>query len=271
LKLTDNTWLNKVVTPVNYDKYVDHVKSVLSDKLALHYGRCSIAVNDSFFRQCVAVDYLQLALEPGDSPLVNEQNVARDQFLFGLSRKYRWGKSLRWWLQGQLVDRPGDEQIISRNNAMRPPIAFLDYHSDSDTDILQEYFVPIENFKPFMDEMRQILLQNQVNVLSMTLRYLKPDDNSFLNYAEHEAIAIVLYMNVGLDQSSQQQAKAWTREIVDSLLRYSGTYYLTYQSYPSLEQFRLAYPKWRIFQRLKNRYDPSAMFGNEFYKTYFPQ
>jgi len=271
LKLSDNAWLNKIVTRLRYDEYIDHLATVLSDKLALHYGRCSIAINDDFFRDCIAVDYYQLQRGASDSPLKDEQHVARNRYFFDLSRKYQWAKSLRWWLQGQLLDKPGETQDITRNNAMRPPIAFLSYYSDSDTDILQEYFVPLKNFNSFMDELRQILLQNQVNVLSMTLRYLKQNDVSYLNYAEHDAIAIVLYINVGMDESAQQHAQSWTRLIVDSVLNYNGSYYLTYQSYPSLAQFRRAYPEWRKFQRLKKRYDPDQLFQNGFYRKYFPQ
>jgi len=271
LKLSDNHWLSRIVTPVKYDQYVDHLKTMLSDRLALHYGRCSIVVDDSFFRDCVAVDYLQLEREPSATALQVEENISRDRYFFNLSRSYRWGKSLRWWLQNQLIDKPGEEQVVSRNNAMRPPLAFLSYHSADDSDILQEYFVPLDKFKPFMDELRQILLQNRVNVLSMTLRYLKHNDDSYLNYAEQDAIAIVLYMNVGLDQTSQLNATNWTQKIVDTVLNYHGTYYLTYQQYPAVEQFRRAYPNWRNFKRLKDRYDPAHMFSSEFYKKYFPQ
>jgi len=269
LRLSDNHLLNKIVTRVAYDDYIAHLKSILSSKHSLHYGRCSIVVDDSFFRDCVAIDFLETQRELNDDELVLEKNIDRDQYFFNLSRKYRWGKSLRWWLQTKIVDVPGDDTIITRNNAMRPPLAFLNYQSDMDTDILQEYFVPLDSFKPFMDELRQILLQNRVNVLSMTLRYLKQNDESYLSYASQEAIAIVLYMNVGVDHAAQELAAEWTRHIIDTALNYKGSYYLTYQSYPSPEQFRRAYPNWRKFERAKERYDPTHMFMNEFYKKYF--
>jgi len=270
LKLTDNLWLNKSAVRIKAEHYIEHLHTVLSDRLALHYGRCAIAPNDYFFRDCIAVDYLETQREPVDTELVDEKYVTRDRFFFNLSRDYQWAKSVRWSLQANLVDVPGEIESISRNNAMRPPIKFLKYQSARNTDILQEYFVPIDRFNAYLEEMRQVLLQHQVNVLSMTLRYVKQSDDSYLNYATQESIAIVLYMNVGLDQAAQQVATAWTRELVDVTLKYEGKYYLTYQRYPTLKQFRKAYPNWKRFQQIKNRYDPERMFVNEFYKQYFP-
>ena len=52
------------------------------------------------------------------------------------------GKDLRWFLQNTFADNDS-VQIISRNNAMRPEVAFLEYNSPYATDILQEYFVPV--------------------------------------------------------------------------------------------------------------------------------
>jgi len=58
-------------------------------------------------------------------------------------------------------------QIISRNNAMRPEVAFLEYNSPYATDILQEYFVPVAQFVPFTDAVRTIFLKDKVNRLSV--------------------------------------------------------------------------------------------------------
>lgn len=267
LQLTDNYWLRKMVSRLDYRDYAHYVKSFLSNKLALHYGRCSIVPDESFFRDCVVVDYLQLNTPPGISPLAQENHVARDRYVFGLSRKYEWGKSLRWWLQGLLIDRVGEEQLVTRNNAMRPPISFLQYTSNDDTDILQEYFVPLENFTAFMDQLREILLRNKVNVLNMTLRYVKANNEVYLNYAGNESIAIVLYINIKMKR--QIAAELWTQEIVNAALSQRGSYYLTYQQFPSKKQFQHAYPSWKKFVRLKRRYDPETMFVNEFYKRYF--
>jgi hypothetical protein len=36
---------------------------------------------------------------------------------------------------------------------MNPPIEFISYYSEKDTDILQEYYIPVENFSEFIDDL----------------------------------------------------------------------------------------------------------------------
>src|SRR5207302_4825871 len=64
--------------------------------------------------------------------LDHERNVRRDRFLFALSRKYSWGKALRWHAEKFISLHPPRGGFVSRNNAMRPPVSAIkmfDYHS----------------------------------------------------------------------------------------------------------------------------------------------
>jgi len=71
----------------------------------------------------------------------------------------------------EVLDGPGWQKTsIPRENAMRPPIQFLVYNGDSDTDILQEYFIPLKQFRYFSEQMHAVLRQYEVNLLSMTTR-----------------------------------------------------------------------------------------------------
>src|SRR5439155_17659815 len=111
------------------------------------------------------------------------------------------------------------------------------YRSRHDTDIIQEYYVPVENFVPFMDRFRDILVAGKLNVLSSTVRYVAPNATSALAYAPHKpAFAIMQMSNVELSADGQASAQAVTRQLVDAALQYGGTYYLTYQLYPSPAQ-----------------------------------
>jgi decaprenylphospho-beta-D-ribofuranose 2-oxidase len=65
-----------------------------------------------------------------------------------------------------------NNQLISRNNALRPEIKFLEHDSPQDTDILQEYFVPVDQYTSFIDEMREIVTKNDVNLINATVRYI---------------------------------------------------------------------------------------------------
>ena len=123
---------------------------------------------------------------------------------------------------------------------MRPPLAPLEllrYQSGKDTDILNEYYVPMQHFVPFMDKFRQILLDNDMNVMSSTVRYVSPNATPVLAYAPTEPVfAIIQMSNVGLDSASQAKTADVTRQLVDAAIEYGGTYYLTYQLYPTPAQ-----------------------------------
>ncbi len=259
--------------------FAQHVKPDTS--VALLLVRPSIdPAPDSFLRELVAVTWRRTgagggtgrAAGRGPFELAEEEHVWRDRFFLGLSRRFTWAKSLRWKLQKQIELGSGETRIVSRNNAMRPPLApleLLQYHSRHDTDIIQEYYVPVETFVSFMDRLREILIAGKMNVLSSTVRYVAPNATPALAYAPRRpAFAIIQMSNVGLSADEQAHAQAVTRQLVDAALEYGGTYYLTYQLYPSPEQLHRAYPNARHAFERKRFYDPGELFTSQFYERY---
>ena len=255
--------------------FARHIKS--DSDVVLMLARPSIDPNPySFLKEMVVVTWRQAGPGGrggrGSFDLTEEAHVWRDRFFFGLSRRFDWAKSLRWRLQKKVELGAGEARIVSRNNAMRPPLApleFLEYHSRRDTDIIQEYYVPIENFVPFMDRFREILVGGKMNVLSSTVRYVTPNATPALAYAPRRAaFAIIQMSNVGLSPDAQARAEAVTRQLVDAALEQGGTYYLTYQLYPTADQLHRAYPNARHAFARKRFYDPDETFTNQFYERY---
>jgi FAD/FMN-containing dehydrogenase len=250
-------------------------RQIKSDpQVVLMLARPSIEPDpDRFLRELVVVTWRRAAEDrTGSFTLTEEEHVLRDKFFFGLSRRFDWAKSLRWKLQRRVELGGNDTRPVSRNNAMRPPLApleLLDYRSRHDTDIIQEYYVPVENFVPFMDRFRRILLDGDMNVLSSTVRYVAPNATPALAYAPRKAaFAIIQMSNVPLSPEGQARAEAVTRRLVDAALEHGGTYYLTYQLYPTPEQLHRAYPRaLHAFER-KRFYDPDELFTNQFYQRY---
>jgi FAD/FMN-containing dehydrogenase len=243
-------------------------------EVALMLARPSIDPDPgSFLRELVVVTWRRAGPgSVGTFDLTEEAHVWRDRFFFGLSRRSGWAKSLRWRLQKRLELGAGQARIVSRNNAMRPPLApleFLEHRSRSDTDIIQEYYVPVASFVAFMDRFREILVADRMNVLSSTVRYVTPNATPALAYAPHgEAFAIIQMSNVGLSAEEQARAEAVTRRLVDAALEHGGTYYLTYQLYPTPAQFHRAYPNARHAFERKRFYDPDEIFSSQFYERY---
>jgi len=243
-------------------------------QIALMLARPSIDPDpDSFLKELVVVTWRRAgAGRQGSFELTEEEHVLRDRFFFGLSRRFDWAKSLRWKLQKKVELGAGAARIVSRNNSMRPPLApleFLDYRSSKDTDIIQEYYVPVGNFVRFMDRFREILLAGDMNVLSSTVRYVKPDSTPALAYAPRsDAFAIIQMSNVGLSPDAQAHAAGVTRQLVEAAREHGGTYYLTYQLYPTPEQLHRAYPTARHAFERKRFYDPAEIFSSQFYERY---
>ncbi len=267
LQLVDDQMLIKTVTPVDFEGYAAHLRTNAS-ALSLHYGRCSIAPGERFLEECFAIDYRPAGAQNLPQPLQQEAHVARDRLLFNWSRGSNIGKTLRWELQKGLLDKPGSTALISRNNAMRPPIRFLDYSSETDTDILQEYFVPLDEFPAFMRALKNVVQENEVNLLSVTLRYVHANTENLLPYATQNQVAVVLYINMDLNESALTHAEQWTRMLVDRALEHSGTYYLVYQRFPTIPQFQRAYPSAQALIDCKLNYDPGGVFNNLFYQHY---
>jgi FAD/FMN-containing dehydrogenase len=206
--------------------------------------------------------------------LDHERNVRRDRFLFALSRKYDWGKSLRWSAEKWISQRPPRDGFVSRNNAMRPPVSAIkmfDYHSPADTDVIQEFFVPIPRFLAFMEAARGVMRDSKTNLLGLTIRYVRPDHESFLSYTPREgALAAVLYINEPLSQEGWAKSNALTQRLTRLALQNGGTFYLTYAREVEVQGLRQAYPNIDAFFQAKHRYDPENRFTSRFFEFYKP-
>jgi hypothetical protein len=73
---------------------------------------------------------------------------------------------------------------------------------------------------------------------------------------------------VGLSAEAQAHAASVTQQIVDAAIANGGTYYLTYQLYPTVEQLHRAYPRAKEAFERKRFYDPNEIFSSQFYEKY---
>ena len=276
IRLKGNNILEKEALLLDYKDFPEFFrKNIIGDpKVELFIARPSIS-SGSFLRETI-VNLWKTAesqTQFGDEiyNLLGEENVIRDKFFFSLSREYNLGKDLRWYLQKKLVAQVDKKYFITRNNSMRPPTAplkFLDHISPYNSDIIQEYFIPIDNFVSFIDGMRVILNEQNVNLLGVTIRYVPENNETFLTYGKKEAFSIVVYSNQELSDSGLEKAQKMTQSLVDLALDNAGIYYLTYQKFYTKEQMKNAYPEIDQFFAKKLKYDPKELFLNKFYNHY---
>ncbi|WP_051287005.1 FAD-binding oxidoreductase [Paenibacillus taiwanensis] len=270
LQLTDDELYVEHMVPMTYKqfpKYVD--QNVISNPMvALSVARLSTAPH-SFLTQMYTINYERTdePLTPAYRELQHQRGIGTAKFIFGLARKWDWGKNVSWKLQKQLFAHE-EGMFISRNNAMRPDVSFAEYKDVQKTDVLQEYFVPVQQFVPFVDGLRRILKEEQLNVVNITVRYVPRSSAALLSYARQDSFGLVLLINHKKSAAELKHLQAATQRLVELSLQFKGSYYLTYLPFPTKEQFRQAYPQAELFFRMKRKWDPEELFMNEFYARY---
>jgi decaprenylphospho-beta-D-ribofuranose 2-oxidase len=272
LELVENTVYeqsSEIMPLASFPEYFE--REVKGDPLArLFIARPSIAPNGFLDDTIVTKWRLTPARPKNIFRLDHERNVRRDRFLFALSRKHSWGKTLRWQAEKFISLHPPGGGFVSRNNAMRPPVSAIkmfDYHSPADTDVIQEFFIPIPRFLTFMESMRGVLRESGTNLLGLTIRFVVQDAESFLSYApREEAFAVVLYINERLSPEGWAKSNALTQRLIRLAAQNGGTFYLTYAREVEPDDLRRTYPNLDAFFQEKHRFDPENRFTSRFFE-----
>jgi FAD/FMN-containing dehydrogenase len=163
--------------------------------------------------------------------------------------------------------KDGEACLVSRNDPMHDSVPYLRNNLKNETDILQEYFIPRDQFIVWVDEARRIMQTNETNLLNASVRVIQPEEN-FLNYAPREMFAIVLYINQHTTDADNARMQKLTRELIDLTLKAKGTFFLPYQLYYTPQQLQQTYPQIKTFFAAKQTYDPNGLFTNTFYERY---
>jgi FAD/FMN-containing dehydrogenase len=65
-----------------------------------------------------------------------------------------------------------------------------------------------------------------------------------------------------------ERAAETFRFLIDTSLKYGGSYYLTYHRWATRQQLLACYPQFPDFLALKQKYDPEERFQSEWYRHY---
>jgi FAD/FMN-containing dehydrogenase len=271
LQLADDELYQHRSVELDYTDYSDYFteKVAKDDSVRMHIARLSVAP-DSFLREMYVTDYVlaedQTKLR-SFKELKEEKIVAIPKFMLGLSRYSDWGKDLLWDTQVKyFTDQNGKYE--TRNNVMRSDSEFMEYENPNRTEVLQEYFVPVDDFKAYVDDLRRVLEKEELNLLNITIRYVEHDENAVLSYAKDDMFALVLLINQGRSKEDIEKTEKIVRKMIGVTLAHEGSYYLPYYSYPSNGQLEKAYPRIQEFFHKKKELDPEGRFKNLFYERY---
>ncbi len=244
-------------------------KKTAAPDVQMVYGRLCAAkahfLNDGiltiYHRQPAAGSRLEIGKLHGMSWVALRRAIFRG----GVGDEY--GKELRWtvetdyssWLEGNEIDR---------NDILHEGATWFMDHSRTQTDILMECFVPIDQFDSLLADLREIIPQNGGDLLNVTVRDVNRDTDTFLNYASTDMISLVMLFSQTRDDAGERKMSRLAQAIIAATLKRDGKYYLPYRLHGTPEQFRAAYPQAQKFFTLKRQYDPDELFENEFYLKY---
>ena len=271
LKLTDDELYEMQTKTLDYKEYTAYFKEKVKkeENVRMHLARISVAPN-SFLKEMYVTDYVVAENQNKReeySKLKEENIIAAPKFFLGLSRYSDWGKNTFWDIQRNYMERINGT-YETRNNVMRSDSTFMEYENPNRTEVLQEYFVPIDHFTAYIDDLRNVLNKEELNLLNITIRYVKKNENAVLSYAKDDMFALVLLINQGRSESEIKKTKAVLGKMIDVTLKHNGSYYLPYYSYPTKQQLEQAYPRIEEFLQKKKESDPQERFVNLFYKEY---
>jgi FAD/FMN-containing dehydrogenase len=166
----------------------------------------------------------------------------------------------------------GKPAVVWRNHEASLDTASLEPRTRKvSTYLLQEFFVPVDRFLPFVRKLAGVLKARQVNALNVSIRHSPEDTVSLMRWAPREVFAFVLYYKQRSNSAASTEVRAWTRELIDAALENGGRYYLPYRLDATREQFRRAYPEAAEFTALKGRVDPANRFRNLLWERYLPR
>ena len=206
--------------------------------------------------------------EEGEIPMLTKPGIAKlRRAIFRGSAQSDYGKELRWAAETKIQPLLAGK-VFSRNQLLNEGVEIYENRSADSTDILHEYFVPRRTLASFVGDLRRIIPKNNADLLNVTVRSIKKDEDTFLRYATEPMIALVMLFVQETTDEGERRMEIVTQQLIDSAIKHNGRYYLPYRLHATPNQFHRAYPQAKEFFRKKLDYDPNELFQNRFYLKY---
>ena len=136
------------------------------------------------------------------------------------------------------------------------------------TEMITEVYVDRDALLPFLTEVRQDFIRYGVDMTYGTIRFIEPDEESFLPWATRRSICIVCNLHVVHTPEGIKKAQADFRRIIDRVIEHGGRFYLTYHAWATREQVETCYPRFSEFLDAKLLHDPECRFQSDWYRHY---
>lgn len=268
LDLTGNTRVERVRKKMETTEYHSYFKSQVRNNPAAVFHNADLY--PPHYERASAVTWFET-----DRPVTRTERLNPGRKLYLFEKYLMWAITempLGKWRREYIID-----PLIYRQSAVHWRNFEAGYHveelepvlRDRRTYVLQEYFVPVDQFLSFTRTMAEILSRHRVNVVNISVRHAHRDPGSYLTWAREEVFAFVLYYKQRTRFNARERVAVWTRELIDAAIRHGGAYYLPYQPVATPAQFLQAYPDAEKLFAVKRQLDPNYRFRNCLWSRYY--
>jgi len=253
------------------DRYVSRFEEKIDEnsEVGMVYGRlCVVPGEKTFLREAILTVFRRSPCKREEIPPLRGAGYAilrREIYRAQIGSDA--GKRLRWRAE-KSVGKRFLSRHFSRNQLLNEGAEVYQEQNPERTDILHEYFVPPGQFTQFLERARAIIPKHRGELLNVTVRNVKQDNDTFLRYADQNMFAFVMLFNQARTQEDDGRMEKMTQELIDAALECGGRYYLPYRLHATKAQFEKAYPQARAWFERKRHYDPEEIFQNQFYTKY---
>ena len=272
LEVVKNNLYQKESRPLTLDDYLQELPRILNDPATgFHYGQLVLSPwGDKLFNTIRSITFKKIDVDSVPSRTRAHLHELYQENLPWLRRTlFYYGRysSLLKALQRD-ADRTSSGSLISRNNIMSPHVSHMYYDSDKETDLLQEYFVPVAHLGKFLTYLDHCVRFFQVNLINAHVRFIPQTTESYISYAQQDCMGIVILFSQSMTHQGHKTTEQFTRALIDKAIALDAAYYLPIQLHATKEQLKKVYPRIEGFFELKKSYDPQELFMNHFYKKY---
>jgi FAD/FMN-containing dehydrogenases len=136
------------------------------------------------------------------------------------------------------------------------------------TEMISELYVPRESLLDFMQDVAKDLRASGANLIYGTVRFIEPDDESYLPWARQRYASIIFNLHTAHTPEALQKTADDFRGLIQRAIQYKGSYYLTYHHWATREQVETCYPQFVAFLKEKRRFDRDEVFQSDWYRFY---
>ena len=150
-----------------------------------------------------------------------------------------------------------------------------DYHSALDrhleqegaaSEMIGELYVPRAQLTAFMDDVREDLRRNAVEIIYGTIRLIERDDETVLPWARDRYACVIFNVHTPHTSDGRERMLEAFRRLTDLAIARQGSFYLTYHRAARRDQLLACYPRLPAFLERKLAYDPAEVFQSEWYR-----